>query len=133
MALHRDKVIRISLGSILLLAALNAFGGGYYGMSGAEGVPAEWLDGSPFQDYFIPAFILFAVVGGSSLAASIAVFARHRTGRMLAAVAGCVMLGWIGIQLGIIGYVSWLQPAVAICGFTTLLLTYFLTQPKANK
>jgi hypothetical protein len=46
--------IRYSLGSLLAFGALNAIGGGYYGLSGAAGVPKAWLEGSPFSDYFIP-------------------------------------------------------------------------------
>jgi hypothetical protein len=56
---------RYVLGSLLAFGALNAFAGGYYGMSGAEDVPKEWLEGSPFDNYFIPGFVLFIVVGGS--------------------------------------------------------------------
>ena len=38
--------IRTLLGALLAFGALNAFAGGYYGMSGAAGVPREWLAGS---------------------------------------------------------------------------------------
>jgi len=51
--------IRYSLGALLIILAVNAFGGGYYGMAGAEGVPIEWLNGSPFPNYFIPGLFLF--------------------------------------------------------------------------
>jgi hypothetical protein len=47
----KEKVIRMTLGVILSLLALNALGGGYYGMAGAENVPLEWLEGSPFKSY----------------------------------------------------------------------------------
>ena len=57
------KGIRITLGVILALLALNALGGGYYGMAGAENVPLEWLEGSPFKTYFIPSLILFLIIG----------------------------------------------------------------------
>ncbi len=36
---------RRALGALLVFAAVNAFGGGYYGLSGAPGVPVEWLAG----------------------------------------------------------------------------------------
>ena len=70
---HRTA-IRYSLGGLLAFGALNAFGGGYYGLAGAAGVPTEWLKGSPFPDYFVPSLILLVVVGGSFLVAAIAVF-----------------------------------------------------------
>ena len=67
-----------ALGILLLFLALNAFGGGYYGMAGAKDVPVEWLEGSPFNNYFLPALILFVIVGGSSLTASLLVFRKHK-------------------------------------------------------
>jgi hypothetical protein len=95
---------------------LNAFGGGYYGLSGAQAVPREWLASTPFADYFIPSLVLLVVVGGSLLLAAIAVFARWQTARELAFAAGAIMIGWIAAQLPILGYVSFLQPATAIAG-----------------
>ena len=59
MRTRSDSLIRRSLGTLLLLVALNAFGGGWYGMAGADAVPISWLEGSPFRDYFIPSMILF--------------------------------------------------------------------------
>jgi hypothetical protein len=46
--------VRRALGVLLAFGAINAFAGGYYGLSGAKGVPVEWPDGSPFGSYFIP-------------------------------------------------------------------------------
>lgn len=49
---NKPKIIRYLLGAILIIVAINAFGGGYYGMAGAENVPVEWLQDSPFKNYF---------------------------------------------------------------------------------
>jgi hypothetical protein len=111
------------LGAILAFGALNAFAGGYYGLSGAKDVPTAWLAGSPFSSYFIPSLLLFVVVGGSLLAGAVAVFARWRSARRYAFVAGVILLVWIAVQLAIIGYVSWMQPTTAIAGFAILALT----------
>ena len=121
-----ENMLRNTLGALLLLIALNAFGGGYYGMSGARDVPAEWLTGSPFRDYFIPGLILFIAVGGSALIASVAVFKKHRLARQAALLCGGVILSWISVQLVIIGYVSWLQPVIAVAGILIILLTLLL-------
>jgi hypothetical protein len=125
---HRG-VIRYVLGSLLAFVALNAFFGGYYGMSGAKGVPTEWLAGSPFRDYFIPGLILFVVVGGSFLIGAIAVFARFRIARLAAFSAGVIVFGWLAIQIAIIGYVSWMQPATTIAGLFVLILAWLLPKP----
>lgn len=102
------------LGSLLGFVALNAFGGGYYGLAGAKGIPVEWLDGSPFSSYVVPSLILAVVVGGAFLTASIAVFARASWRRTAVFAAVAIVTGWLAVQVAIIGYVSWMQPATAI-------------------
>src|SRR5688572_19127195 len=124
------KVLRWALGGLLAFGALNAFGGGYYGLSGAKGVPAEWLAGTPFGDYTVPSLILFVIVGGSFLVAAVAVLARSRMARASALTASMVVLVWIDVQMAIIGYVSWMQPATAIGGVLILMLSWVL--PKSG-
>ena len=85
--------VRYSLGGLLAFGALNALGGGYYGLTGAVGVPTEWLEGSPFADYFVPSLILLVVVGGAFIVAAIAVFAGLRGDRFAVFVAAFVVLG----------------------------------------
>lgn len=123
--------LRYALGALLAFSALNAFGGGAYGLAGAKGVPTAWLEGSPFRDYVIPSLILLAVVGGSLLLAAVAIFARWRRARLLAIGAGVVLLGWIVVQVAIIGYVSWMQPAVAIVGAAIIALTGAVTEAES--
>ena len=121
-----ERLIRYILGSLLIVLAVNAFGGGYYGMAGAKGVPVEWLKGSPFSDYFIPGLFLFIVIGGSALFAGIAIFRRHKIARPAALICGIITLLWIVIQISIIGYVSWMQPATLIAAILILTLTGIL-------
>jgi hypothetical protein len=120
--------VRYVLGGLLIFGALNAFGGGYYGLSGAEGVPVEWLSGSPSEDYFIPRLMLFVVVGGAFLVAAIAVFARFRIGRVATFGAGATVLMWLGVEVAIIGCVFWMQPATAVGGVLVLVLAWMLPQ-----
>jgi len=102
--------------------ALNAVGGGFYGVTGASGVPIEWLQHTPFNSYLVPSLILLAIVGGTHAFAAILVWRRHPRARALSLVAGAILLFWISAQLTMIGYVSWLQPAVGIAGFANLAL-----------
>jgi hypothetical protein len=41
-------------------------------------------------------------------------------------VAAVVVLGWLTVQIAIIGYVSWMQPAAAIAGVVVLILGWQL-------
>lgn len=121
------KLVRYTLVFLLFLIALNAFAGGYYGMAGARNVPLDWLEGSPFKNYFVPALILFILVGGCCLLGAIMVLMRHRLAAKAAMVSSIVILVWIGVQLSIIGYVSWMQPAVAGTGIVILILSRSLS------
>jgi hypothetical protein len=114
---------RIALAAVLGIVALNAFGGGVYGMSGAEGVPASWLDRSPFDTYFVPSLLLFVAVGGSAALSAVLVFRRAPMGPAYALAAGAILLVWIVVQVAIIGWVSWLQPTMALAAIAILLLS----------
>ena len=124
----RERFIRSSLGVLLLLVAINAFAGGYYGMAGAENVPLEWLKGSPFHSYFLPSLFLFVCIGGSALFAAIAVFKRQQSARKAAFFCAIIVLLWLIIQVAIIGYISWMQPATAIAAIIILFLTWQLPE-----
>jgi hypothetical protein len=122
----KEKIIRYALSALLLFVALNAFGGGYYGIMGAKDVPLEWLDGSPFHNYFIPSLILFLCVGGSALFAAIAVFRHAGIGRKAALACAAIVIVWLSVQLGIIGFVSWMQPVTASAALLILFLSWLL-------
>ena len=127
------RSIHYVLGALLALGALNAVAGGYYGLSGAPGVPREWLSGSPFNDYFIPSLILLVVVGGTLGFAAASVLVRGRFAHQSARIAGTVLLVWIIVQVAIIGYVSWMQPATFIGGLAVLALAWQLPPAGATE
>jgi len=122
--------VRRALGVLLAFGAINAFAGGYYGLSGAKGVPLEWLDGSPFASYFIPSLIRLIVVGGSFVTAAVAVFACLRCARPAALAAAVIVTGWLATQVAIIGYVSWMQPTTAVAAFAIFVLAWMLPSPR---
>ncbi len=124
----RGLVERV-LGLFLALVGLSAVGGGVYGLMGAAGVPTRWLRGSPFPDYTLPSVVLLAVVGGALVAAAAAVFARHPRAGQLALGASAILLAWIGVQVAIIGYVSWLQPVTALSALLLAALAARLPRP----
>lgn len=126
----KTKTLHIILGIMLAFGALNAFGGGWYGMSGAEGVPVELLEGSPFSSYFAPSLILFIVVGGSFLTASVMNFAYSRFARIASLASVGVVFIWLIVQLIIIGYISWMQPATATFACGVLILSACLPAQK---
>ena len=117
---------RTLLAALLGIVALNAFGGSVYGLSGAESVPESWLEGSPFHTYFVPSLVLLVAVGGSMAVAAVLVVRGAATGRTAAMAAAAILLGWIGVQVAIIGWVSWLQPTMAVAAVAILVLASML-------
>lgn len=126
------KIIRIILGILLAFIALNALGGGYYGMAGAEAIPMEWLKGSPFKSYFVPALFLFLVVGGSCIVGAVAVFRNSKHARNISFFCSALLISWIVAQVAIIGYVSWMQPAIFISAIVIFILAWFYTGKQRN-
>src|SRR5690554_861819 len=120
------NVKRNILGSLVGFVAVNAIAGGYYGLAGAKNIPVEWLQGSPFKDYFIPGLFLLGVIGGLNLVATITVFANVSAARIIVYISAIIMLLWIIVQVAIIGFVSWMQPATVIIAIAILFLNHKL-------
>lgn len=103
----KTRWFMIGLGGLL---GLNAVGGGWYGLAGAQGVDPALLAGSPFTDYTIPSLFLLVVIGGGSFATAIAWWRRSRFAPLLSVATGVVVMTWIVIQVAIISLNSPLQP-----------------------
>ena len=112
--------LSISVGVFQLLIGISAAGGGYGLMVDPSGeslqIPQQWLEGSPFKDYFVPGLVLFLVNGLGNLAAAIVTFRRRTLAGLLAILLGAFMIAWIVVQVAIIGYASWLQPTYFTVG-----------------
>ena len=91
-------------------------------MGGGLDLPSEWLDGTPFSNYFIPGLILLVVIGGSMLAASLAVWSRNLFAGPASLVVGSILLIWIIVQVVLIGYQSWMQPTFFAFGLAVVAL-----------
>jgi len=103
-----------------LLGAVLAIG------ANGGGVPLEFLKNSPFSSYFIPGLILGAGVGGTQLAAAIALLVKRDKALVLSAIAGFGMLIWTFVELAMIQQYSWLQGAYFILGGLELILVFAL-------
>jgi energy-converting hydrogenase Eha subunit B len=128
------KLARIAIIVIQLVVMLNALGGGYYGLTGAEGVDPAWLEGSPFDSYVVPSLFLFVVIGGGMALASLVWIVHNRHAALLSLAMGLILIAWIVVQVAIIGYVSWLQPASFVAGIAIALLAWrFLRLQRAQQ
>jgi hypothetical protein len=95
----RHKPIRITIGLLAAFIALTAGGGGIAILTGIDPFPPEWLEGTPFRTYTIPALLLSIAVGGSSLLAAVMVFAGRPRDLIAALAAGLIMAGYIAVEV----------------------------------
>lgn len=116
------KLTRIALIVIQVLVMLNAFGGGFYGLAGAKDVPLSWLDGSPFDSFFVPSLFLFVVIGGGMLVATLVWWRKSSLAPWVSLAMGALLMLWIVAQVAIIGYVSWMQPVSFVAGAAIVAL-----------
>lgn len=83
------------------------------------GLSTAVLEPSPFASYRVPGLVLALVVGGSQLAAAVAVRRRAPHHLRLATVAAVVLGGWIAVQALMIG-IYWLQPVIFLFALVEL-------------
>jgi predicted tellurium resistance membrane protein TerC len=78
--------------------ALTAGGGGIVMAVGVDRFPPEWIEGSPFADYFLPGVIL-TLVGITAAVAAVAAWRRSRWAAETSASTGAVLVGWIAGEI----------------------------------
>jgi hypothetical protein len=89
------RICGIMLFVASMFVALTAVFGGITLALGFDKFPADWLIGSPFRSYRIPALILAVVVGGSATVAAVAALRKAENGALIAMLAGAILLGWL--------------------------------------
>lgn len=111
-----NSKLRNTLVAVLLFNAFTAMGGGIALISGTGTPPTDWLHSTPLDSYLIPGIVLLAIVGGSALAAAVALYQKNGRGYQLAILSGIIMLAWIIGEILVIQVFSWLQVLYIITG-----------------
>ena len=125
----RRPVTEYFLLTALVFQGLSGVAGGFglvADSTGASiGLPIEWLQGSPFDDYLIPGVILFGVLGIFPLLAAAALWQQHARAGLAAFLVGTGLTIWIGVEILIIGYHASppLQLIYGLLGIAILALT----------
>jgi len=121
------RSIRSAVVATDLFQAASAIVGAIGLLTGFLNVPASVLSRTPFADLSVPALLLGCVVGGSALAAAaIAALGPRPLDAMATVVAGCITVGYLTVEIALIGLGSWAQVVwllvgVAMIGLATLL------------
>lgn len=130
-----ERGIRIALVVVNLFAAVSAIVGAIGLVVGFMDIPLSVLQTTPFVDFTVPALLLGIVVGGSALAAAaialfgprkLALFGPWRVDALASAVAGAIMVGWMAIEIAMIGLGIWVQAAYFVVGLVTIGLAALL-------
>ncbi|MDQ2755967.1 MAG: hypothetical protein M3Y71_05310 [Actinomycetota bacterium] len=125
LGVERSTVTRV-LTVMLAFGAVSALAGLVIAIpGGGAGFPVSELEGTPFTSFVVPGLLLGVVIGGTQLAAAVAVARSRGTGPLLAGVAGFGMLVWIFTELAMIGY-SVLQTVYFVLGLLELMLVLLL-------
>jgi hypothetical protein len=118
-----NKGARIALVALEVLMGLAAVGGGLdLVLTNGQVIrmPAGLLEGSPFGSYFVLGLVLSAV-GMANLASAAAVLLRNRWGTP-ASVVGITWMGWFVVQVAVVGFLNWQQPAYFVVGVLIIVL-----------
>lgn len=128
-----ERATRVTLVAIDLFLAVSAVVGAIGLVVGFMNIPLSVLQGTPFADFTVPALLLGIVVGGSALAAAaIAVFGPRRYETLASAGAGCIAVGWMIVEVALIGLGSWLQPLYLAVGLVIIGLALLLERAKSG-
>ena len=128
-----EKGVRIAVVGVDLFEAVSATVGAVGLLVGFMQIPVSVLNGAPLADFTVPALILGSVVGGSALvAAAIAVFGPRQMDALASAAAGCVTVGWLTVEIAMIGLGSWAQVAYLLVGLVMIGLSGLLWRAESR-
>jgi hypothetical protein len=130
----RERNVRIALVVVDLFAAVSAIVGAVGLLVGYMNIPLSVLGGTPFADFTVPALLLGIIVGGSALAAAlVALFRLHRIEVLVSAAAGCIMVGWMTVEVAMIGLAIWVQAAYFVVGLVMIGLAGLLELAESHQ
>lgn len=124
-----EKWIPYLLGSVQVFVAVGALPAGLmmiWDPTGSSlGLSLEALSNSPFDNYLIPGITLFLVNGIAQLGGAILCFRKHPLYGKLGLLLGILLMGWILMQLYLLGLVSSLQVAFFVIGLLEVRLSLY--------
>jgi hypothetical protein len=118
--------MRITVIVLLLVTGLNALAAGYGFVADPSGkglgMTTDYLRFSPFDSFLIPGIILFCFIGVFSTISAIMAIKRKRLYPVFTLVEGCMLNGWIIVQVILLRDFNWLHFSFLTVG---LLLIFF--------
>jgi hypothetical protein len=120
----------VGLEVFLILGALAGAGGLMATPDGSSmGWTTEQLAGTPFEDYFIPALLLFFANALFPTLVIVATIRRRTWAQWGHILVGVILTGWISVQLVMIGYQALIQAIFGALGLVFVLLGALARRP----
>ena len=92
------------------------------------GFSPELLEPTFLSSYLIPGLFLFAINGVATLIGAVMSFRRHPRAGELGVALGILLIGWIIVQVAMIGLVRWLQTHYFVVGGIELVLGWLVAR-----
>lgn len=104
-----DRSARASMTLDAVLAVTGLGGGIYMATHPQTMMPLEFLEGSPFESWLLPGVALIVVNGIWPACALLLTWRRHRLAPLAQCAVGASLLGWLMIQIPLVGYATMFQ------------------------
>jgi len=129
--------LKILAGVLLAFNGMSALYGGLnllvYPNGNSLQLPLDYLQQSPFENYFVPGLVLFCLNGLSSLFVCVAILLDSKRYAVLILIQGCVLAGWIFVQSMMTDFSSYLQLVFAITAFLLIFCGTMLVRSDHSK
>ena len=124
LARRSDAALRYAMILLELFVAVGAVYGAIMLITDGWHLPVQDLQPLPLESWVLPGLALFALVTIPMSGAAICVYWNTPRAAQLSMVAGLVLVGWILVQLVVIGPQMWLQAFMLVCGLAIAVLAW---------
>jgi hypothetical protein len=115
------------------VVAVNAVYGGIGLIVNGMGMPADWLNGTPFSSWLVPGVLLMLLIAVPMASAAIAEVVGTLRAYEVSVTAGAVLVGWIAAEVVILRHFSLLQPILFVVGILVVLLARLVHHRRARR
>ncbi|HEU0237939.1 MAG TPA: hypothetical protein VFR11_01495 [Micromonosporaceae bacterium] len=119
---ERGRYARVLLGLEIALCVGAAGGADYLISEPHTAMPAEYLSRTPFSSWTIPGVLLAVCVAVPAGVVAFGAATRRTFVHVGHPLVGLTLIGWIVVQVAVLGPISVLQPAMFACGLAIGLL-----------
>lgn len=125
-------LVKFFISTLLLFNGIGAVYGGWnlirYPDGSSLGMSLDYLEHSPFNDYFIPGIVLFVANGLCSLFILAALILGLKKYAWLVILQGAILSGWILIQIMMVQTIVALHIIMGVTGILLMLLGGYINR-----